>query len=66
MSDVGLIAIFLAAFLLAVGLVQVLDRLIRSGAPGDGWADGPPETDGADPASTADAASMIADQGGPL
>ena len=64
MSDVGLIAIFLAAFLLAIGLVQLLDRLIRSGVPDDGWADGPPGTDGTDPASTADGTGATADPGG--
>lgn len=44
MSDIGLIAILVAAFALAIGLVQVLGRLIDSGA--DGWADEPPDTDG--------------------
>ncbi len=43
MSDIGLIAILLAAFALAIGLVQVLGRLIESDAP-DGWADEPPDT----------------------
>jgi len=38
MSDIGLIAILLAAFALAIGLVRALSRLIDSGAP-DGWAD---------------------------
>jgi hypothetical protein len=41
MSDVGLIAIMLAAFLLAIGLVRLLGRLIASGAQGRGWADAP-------------------------
>src|ERR1700751_2312628 len=39
-SDAALIAILLAAFALAVGLVQVLGRLIDSGGR-DGW-DGEP------------------------
>jgi hypothetical protein len=65
MSDVGLIAILLAAFLLAIGLVRLLDRLIGSGAPDDGWADGPPDTNGTDPAGSADGTSTIADPGGP-
>ncbi|HMD92750.1 MAG TPA: hypothetical protein VKG80_08900 [Trebonia sp.] len=38
----GLIAIMLAAFLLAIGLVRLIGRLIDSDAP-DGWAD-PPDT----------------------
>ena len=46
MSDVGLIAILLAAFLLAIGLVRVLGRLIDSDAAEDGWADEPPDTSG--------------------
>ena len=54
MSDVGLIAIMLAAFALAIGLVRVLGRLIDSDAP-DGWADEPPDTDDA----TAPASSVI-------
>ena len=33
MSDAVLIAILLAAFALAIGLVQVLGRLIDSGGP---------------------------------
>jgi hypothetical protein len=45
MSDVGLIAIMVAAFALAIGLVQVLGRLIDSGGR-DGWADEPPDTGG--------------------
>jgi hypothetical protein len=43
MSDVGLIAIILVAFALAIGLVRVLGRLINSGAPD--WADEPTDTD---------------------
>lgn len=46
MSDVGLIATLLAAFLLAIGLLRLLGRLIDSGAP-DGWACKPPDTSGA-------------------
>lgn len=45
MGDVGLIVILAAAFALAVGLVQLLGRLINSGAQDD-WADEPPDTDG--------------------
>jgi hypothetical protein len=47
MSDVGLIAIILAAFGLAIWLVRVLGGLIISedgGGDGDGWADEPPDT----------------------
>jgi len=46
MSDVTLIAIMVAAFALAIGLVQVLGRLIDSGGRDD-WADEPPDTGGA-------------------
>jgi hypothetical protein len=52
MSDVGLIAIMLAAFLLAIGLVRLLGRLINPGAP-NGWADDPPDTSEASPADAA-------------
>src|SRR5580693_10202140 len=45
MSDAGLIAILLAAFALAIGLVQLLGRLIDSGGQ-DGWAGEPPDTGG--------------------
>ena len=45
MSDAVPIAILLAAFALAIGLVQVLGRLIDSGGR-DGWDDGPPDTGG--------------------
>jgi hypothetical protein len=51
MSDAVLIAILLAAFALAIGLVQVLGRLIDSGGR-DGWGDEPPDTGG----TSADAA----------
>jgi hypothetical protein len=61
MSDVGLIAILLAAFLLAIGLVRLLGRLSGSGAPGDGWADEPPDTGGTDPAG----AGTVTNPGGP-
>jgi hypothetical protein len=40
MTDVGLIAILVAAFALAIGLVRALGRLTDSDAP-DGWADEP-------------------------
>ena len=52
MSDAVLIAILLAAFALAIGLVQVLGRLIDSGGR-DGWDDEPPDTGGTRP-DTAD------------
>jgi hypothetical protein len=45
MSDAVLIAILLAAFALAIGLVQVLGRLIDSGGR-DGWGGEPPDTGG--------------------
>jgi hypothetical protein len=45
MSDAVLIVILLAAFGLAIGLVQVLGRLIDSGGQ-EGWADEPPGTGG--------------------
>jgi hypothetical protein len=48
MSNVGLIAIMLAAFLLVIGLIRVLDRFIESDAS-DGWAK-PPDTNGTGPA----------------
>ena len=46
MSDAVLIAVLLAAFALAIGLVQVLRRLIGS-AGQDGWADELSDTGGA-------------------
>jgi hypothetical protein len=46
MSDIGLIAVMIVAFALAIGLVQLLGRLIDSGG-GDDWADEPPDTGGA-------------------
>ena len=52
MSDVGLIAILVAAFLLAIGLVRVLGRLIASDAAEEGWADEPPDTGGTGIADT--------------
>ena len=48
MGDAVLIAILLAAFFLAIGLVRVVGRLIDSGDQ-DSWADEPPDTDGAGP-----------------
>jgi hypothetical protein len=42
-SDIGLIAIVLVAFALAIGLVRVLGALIDSGAPDD-WTDEPLDT----------------------
>jgi hypothetical protein len=44
MSDVGLIVIMVAAFGLAIGLVQVLDRLISKDAVHGDLADEPPDT----------------------
>ena len=55
----------LAAFLLAIGLVRLLGRLIDSGAPDDGWADELPDTSGTDPASGANGTSAVTDLGGP-
>jgi hypothetical protein len=47
MSDVGLIAIIVAFFGLAIWLVRVLGGLIVSGDnDGDGPTDEPPDTDG--------------------
>jgi hypothetical protein len=43
MSDAVLVAILVAAFALAIGLVQVLSRLIDSGGR-DGRPDEPPDT----------------------
>jgi hypothetical protein len=43
MTDVALIAILVAAFALAIGLVRALGRLIDPDAP-DGWADEPQDT----------------------
>ena len=63
MSDAGLIAILLAAFLLSIGLVRLLGRLIGSGAPDDGWAGEPPDTNGTDPAGTV--GGTIINPGGP-
>ena len=45
MSDAVLIAILLAAFAFAIGLVHVLGRLIDSGGR-DRWDDEPPDTGG--------------------
>ena len=45
MSDVALTAILIGAFALAIGLVQVLARLIESGGRDD-LADEPPDTNG--------------------
>jgi hypothetical protein len=61
MSDVGLIAIMLAAFLLGIGLVRLLDRLISADAPADSWADEPPDANGTDLAGRTGAST---DQGG--
>lgn len=47
MSDAVLIAIVLAFFALAIGLVQVLGRMIDQDADADALADEPPDTNGA-------------------
>jgi hypothetical protein len=47
MADAGLIAIMLAAFALAIGLVRVLDRLICKDAPAGSLADEPADTSSA-------------------
>ena len=57
MGDVGLVAIMLAAFLLAIGLVRLLGRLIDPDAP-NGWADEPPDTSEAGPADAASGTSV--------
>jgi hypothetical protein len=44
MSNVALIAILVAAFLLAIGLVRGLDRLINKNVALGGLADEPPDT----------------------
>jgi len=44
MIDAGLIAIMLAAFALAIGLVRLLDWLITKGSPVEDLADEPPDT----------------------
>jgi hypothetical protein len=54
MSDVGLIAIMLAAFGLAIGLIRLLDRLITKDAPAGDLAGEPP-----------DAAPAVTDPGRP-
>ncbi|MGD0701035.1 MAG: hypothetical protein ABSA02_14250 [Trebonia sp.] len=64
MGDVGLIAILLAVFLLAIGLIRLLGRLIDSGAPDDSWADEPLGTTTPDPASRAHGTSAVTDPGG--
>jgi hypothetical protein len=63
-SDVGLTAIMLAAFLLAIGLVRLLGRLIDPDGP-DGWADDPPDTSEAGPASGTSAGPASPDPGRP-
>jgi hypothetical protein len=64
MGDVGLVAIMLAAFLLAIGLVRLLGRLIDPGAP-NGWADDPPDTSEAGPASGTSVGPAAPDPGRP-
>jgi len=60
-SDVGLIVILVAAFALAIGLVQLLGRLIDS-SDRDDWADEPPDT--GDPRALSANPDVI-DRGGP-
>jgi hypothetical protein len=60
MSDVGLIAIILVFFALAIGLVRVLGRLIDSGAPDD-WADEPADAGPAGIANGASASPTVID-----
>jgi hypothetical protein len=43
MSDAALAAIMVAFFLLAIGLVRLLDRMISRDADPDGFADEPPD-----------------------
>jgi hypothetical protein len=47
MSDVLLAAIMVAFFLLAIGLVRVLGRMIERDTDPDGFADEPADTNGA-------------------
>jgi hypothetical protein len=47
-----LIVILLAAFALAIALIQAVGRMIDSGG-WDGWADGPPDTGGTGAANKA-------------
>jgi hypothetical protein len=44
MSDAVLAAIMVAVFLLAIGLIRLLDRMISRDADPDGFADKPPDT----------------------
>ena len=48
MSDVLLIAILVAFFALAIGLVHVLSRMIERDTDPDALADEPPDTGGPD------------------
>jgi hypothetical protein len=64
LSGMGLIAILLAAFLLAAGLVRLLSRLIDSGAPDAGWA-GLSDANGTDPADAANSTRAGTDPGRP-
>jgi len=63
-SDVGFIAIMLAAFGLAIGLVRLLGRLIDSGAP-DGWADDPLDAGETGPDGGTSVSPASPDPGGP-
>ena len=62
MSDAVLIVMLLAAFALAIGLVQVVGRLIDS-AGQDSWVGEPPDAGGA--AATAAERDMAARDGYP-
>ena len=48
-TDLLLIAILVAFFALAIGLVQVLSRMIERGTDSDTLADEPPDTGGGFP-----------------
>ena len=49
MTDLLLIAILVAFFAFAIGLVQVLSRMIERGTDSDTLADEPPDTGGGFP-----------------
>jgi hypothetical protein len=62
MRDLDLIVIMLAAFLLAIGLVRLIGRLIDSDAP-NLWADDPRDASEPDAASGASAGPASVDPG---
>jgi len=63
MTDVILVVILVAAFLLAIGLVRVLDRLITKDAPVDDL-DAEPLDAVLNPGQDASGATSVSDQGG--